>query len=248
MTLSLCSCTTYHWLEDDNNDPFQGVNRAVFKLNKGVDTVLVKPAAKGYRFAVPKVARKGIHNALLNLKSPAIFANDLMQGEVKKSGVTLSRFALNTTVGLLGTFDVAEKLGLKYHNEDFGQTLATWGVGEGPYIVLPLLGPSNPRDAIGKVVDVIINPFDLYPYVTDADKDTVTAINYAKTGLSVLDARERSLELLDDLEDGSIDFYTAVRSMYRQNRKNAIHNAKDNVKDIAPDAYDFSFDDDFEDE
>jgi phospholipid-binding lipoprotein MlaA len=154
-----------------------------------------------------------------NLRSPVILLNDVLQGETQRAGTTLGRFVLNTTLGVGGIFDVATGFGLPGHGEDFGQTLAVWGAEEGPYLFLPILGPSNPRDLIGTGVDAVSNPFTWIS--GDAWLDTVTA---ARIGLQALDTREGLIEPLDALRQGSLDPYAALRSAYRQRRATEIRN------------------------
>jgi phospholipid-binding lipoprotein MlaA len=134
---------------EDDNDPLEGLNRGIFEFNRVVDGVLIKPAAQIYRGVLPQQAQDSVRSFLRNLRSPVILANDVLQGDMDRAGSTIGRFLVNTTLGIGGLFDVASELGMPFHDEDFGQTLAVWGVGEGPYLVLPLLGPSNPRDAVG---------------------------------------------------------------------------------------------------
>ena len=143
---------------DSDNDPAEGVNRAIFKVNVAADHAVVRPVAQAYTDHVPEFVQTGIHNVVQNLKEPAVAVNDVLQGNVNHAWQSAQRLAVNTTVGAAGMFDVAEKWGVPPHKADFGQTLAVWGVGEGPFVELPLLGPSNPRDAVGTVVDLALNP------------------------------------------------------------------------------------------
>ena len=199
------------------NDPFETVNRGVFAFNRTIDGLILKPAALIYRGVVPQIGREGVSNVLTNWSSPVTFLNDVLQGETDRASVTLGRFMLNSTIGLLGVLDVASYVGAEAnHDEDFGQTLAVWGSGEGPYLMLPLFGPSNPRDAVGMVVDHVSDP--LTWVLLD---DTAS---FARSGAGALDARSRYLDEIDSLERTSIDFYAALRSLYRQRRNADIHN------------------------
>ena len=153
------------------NDPLEPFNRAMFEFNRGLDTLVLRPVAAMYRGFVPPPVRELVSNFLSNLKTPVILLNDVLQGETDRAMNTLSRFAINTTVGVLGFGDPATDMGYPAHKEDFGQTLATWGVDGGPYLVLPILGPSNPRDAVGKVVDVITDP--IWHYAQNTDKEYI---------------------------------------------------------------------------
>jgi len=201
------------------NDPAEPAMRAVFGFNRVVDQVAIKPAAAIYRTFVPDPVRGKVTNALHNLRSPVIFFNDLLQGAPDRAGTTLARFLVNSTVGVAGLFDPAADLGYPRHDEDFGQTLAVWGVAEGPYLVLPLFGPSNPRDAVGLVVDFLMDPFTWWAQATDRDE-----LVLARGGVRALDARARNYEVPEDLERTSLDYYAAIRSLYRQYRADAIRN------------------------
>lgn len=196
------------------SDPFEATNRAIFKFNNAVDDVLIHPVVKGYRFVIPQPARKGVRNVLRNLKSPTTFANQLLQGDLKGAGQVLVRAVVNTTIGIGGLFDVAGYAGIPYEPEDFGQTLAVWGVGHGPYLVVPVLGPSSTRDYVGYFVDSYADPLRWYLFNIDHEE-----IYYAKLGVEYLDLRESLLDVLEDLEKSSIDYYAAVRSIYYQRRE-----------------------------
>jgi len=223
--------------EDTTNDPFEEVNRVFFEIHNGIDKLILIPVARVYRFVVPEPGRQGIRNFLRNLNSPVIFANDLLQGEPERAGTTLARFGINSTLGVGGLFDPATSMGFERHYEDFGQTLGVHGVSEGPYIFLPLFGPSPPRDLVGRVVDTAMDP------ITWVGGDDFQYFKYGRTALRVLDLREQNLETLDEIERTSIDYYAAVRSLYRQSRDGAIRNGDFDFEDL-PDLGD-DFDDDF---
>lgn len=201
------------------NDPLEPFNRAMFELNRGLDTLILRPAATLYRGFVPPPIQDIVNNFLNNLKAPVVLLNDVLQGEGDRAMNTLSRFAINTTVGVLGFGDPATELGYPAHKEDFGQTLATWGVDGGPYLVLPILGPSNPRDAVGKVVDTLTDP--IWHYAQNTDKEYIPNERLAA---EIVNFRARNLEAIDDLERTSLDYYAAVRSLYRQVRDDEIRN------------------------
>ena len=208
---------------DDANDPLEGYNRVMFGINGMVDGVLLKPAAELYVRALPAPLRRGVSNLLDNLGEPLNAANNLLQGKPARAGTSLGRFALNTTLGLGGVFDVAEGWGWvrapeegwgwERAPEDFGQTLAAWGMGEGPYLVLPLLGPSNPRDALGFAVDWAADP----PGRVLGD-----TFGLGRTAVGGVARRAGYLDTLEVLEETSVDFYAAMRGFYRQHRANAI--------------------------
>ena len=216
---------------EDENDPLEGVNRAVFEFNRVVDGLLIKPAAQIYRGVLPQQAQDSVRSFLRNLRTPAILVNDVLQGDMDRAGTTISRFLVNTTLGIGGLFDVAgDHLGIPFHDEDFGQTLAVWGVGEGPYLVLPILGPSNPRDVVGLASEWYLDPVNLY-FTNVRDDDWVP---WVRAGLTGVDARARSLDALDQLERTSLDYYAAIRSLYRQNRDNQIRNNRSGDEPNAP--------------
>jgi phospholipid-binding lipoprotein MlaA len=206
------------------NDPMEPMNRYFFELNNAADELLMKPLAGWYYIALPNFAQDGIRNAIDNVRTPVILANDLFQGDLERAGTTFGRFLVNSTLGLGGLFDIAEKMGLERHDEDFGQTLAVAGVGEGPYLVLPLIGPSNPRDAFGKVVDAFLDPMTYLTFFTN-----VGWINTTRTGLDLVDFRARNLDALDQIKKGSLDYYATVRSLYRQRRADEISNGNPNL-------------------
>ena len=203
------------------NDPLEPMNRAVFSFNTVLDDYAIKPAAQGYRAVVPKYGRDRIHDMGQNLNSPLIFANDLLQGEVDRAMQTLFRAAMNTSFGLLGFIDVATQAGIPAHEEDFGQTLAVWGVGEGPFLMLPIFGPSNPRDTAGLVVEWFADPLDIY--LGNANREWAIYTRGAVTGI---DKRESLLDTLDEIQRTSLDYYASLRSLYRQHRQSEILNGR----------------------
>ena len=206
---------------DSDNDPAEGVNRAIFKANLAADHAVMRPVAQAYTDHVPEVVQTGVHNVVQNLKEPAVAVNDLLQGNVNHAWQSVQRLAVNTTVGAAGIVDVAAKWGLPPHKADFGQTLAVWGVGEGPFVELPLLGPSNPRDALGTAVDLALNP------LTFVGGAPATYAGVATGGANLVDTRARHLHDLDELERNSLDYYAALRSVYRQHREGEISAAKE---------------------
>ncbi len=208
------------------NDPLEPLNRVVFAVNVETDRYILKPVAYVYKEAVPEPVQDAIGNFLQNLSSPAVFLNAALQGDADHAGATLLRFAINSTVGLAGTVDIAGEMGIVRRDEDFGQTLAVWGADEGPYIVLPFLGPSNARDALGIAVDYFADPWTYLRY---------EKFNYSRFGAEIVDARARNFDLLNDLEKTSIDYYAAVRSLYRQDRRDAIANGAEAALPPLPD-------------
>lgn len=201
------------------NDPFESVNRKVFAFNHSLDRHAAMPAASYYKSAVPDGVRDNVHNFLSNLSLPVTFANDMLQGEVTQAGYAVCRLGVNTTVGVLGVMDPATDWGCPENDEDFGQTLAVYGVPGGPYIVLPLLGSTVPRDALGKIlVDHYFNPLGYLAYRGKY------YVSIGENVIKMVDQRSRSVSALQDIERTSIDYYAAVRSIYLQRRDSAIQN------------------------
>jgi phospholipid-binding lipoprotein MlaA len=200
------------------NDPLEPMNRVTFEINMFLDKWLIKPVAQGYRNVLPQFAQDGIRNFLHNLGEPVIFANDMMQGEWKAANDTTARFLINSTFGVGGLVDFAAMTGVPRQTGDFGQTLNRWGAPEGPYLVLPIFGPSNPRDAIGMGVDSVMDPFGYLASDYGAG-NTATLSRMAGSGV---DLRSRNIETFDDLQRNAIDFYAEMRSLYRQHRASEL--------------------------
>ena len=226
---------------EEANDPIEPVNRYLFAVHTQLlDGLIFKPAAQGYDVLMPGFAQDSVRHFLDNLRTPVILANDMLQGEWDRAGTTVTRFGINTTAGVGGLFDPATDWGYQRHGEDFGQTLAVWGSGEGPYLFLPLLGPAPPRDLAGFVVD---QAFDPLTYVYWNRSSTVPTARFVANGL---DLRARNLDTLDEIERTSVDFYAALRSLYRQSRNNEIANGEidpNRLPDISD--IDYDLDDDY---
>ena len=204
---------------NEANDPLEPMTREIFAFNEGADKYLLRPIAEGYVAVVPEAGRHGVRNFLNNIRSPVVFANDLMQAEFERAGITAGRAIVNTTIGFGGLFDVASDVGLPYHDEDFGQTLAVWGVPEGPYLVLPIFGPSNPRDTVGLVADGFMDPLNWY-----LDNIHLGYLTYVRAAIDGIDRRSEVLDTLDEIKRTSLDFYATIRSLYRQRRVDEINN------------------------
>ena len=200
-------------LAEPTPDPLQPFNRAMFTFNDAVDRVFFRPLAVGYRAVLPQPVRNGVNNFFNNLRAPTTLLNDILQGKPKRAQETINRFLVNSTIGLLGFVDIATRLGFPEHKEDYGQTLAVWGVPAGPYIVLPLLGPSTLRDAVGKVPEF---------YIADPlwEPDD-TAVTIARFSVRAVDIRSRLLDL-DRVIKMQVDPYLFFRETYLQNRQRAI--------------------------
>tara|TARA_B100001939_G_scaffold342483_1_gene353690 strand:- start:16 stop:780 length:765 start_codon:yes stop_codon:yes gene_type:complete len=208
-------------------DPWENFNRGTFSFNQKFDKYLLAPLAKGYRFVFPSEIRTGVRNFLNNLSEPWSSINSALQGNFKNTGNTLARFVINSTLGILGIFDVATEIGFEKQKEDFGQTLAVHGVGPGPYLVLPFLGPSTVRDAIGKVTSIYADPVTLA--LERNNKDEWLWIGMAINGI---DFREQNLEKIDNLNATSVDFYATLKSLYLERRSSMIRNQ--NIDDTDP--------------
>ena len=205
-------------------DCFEKINRATFALNIGLDKLILKPVAKGYR-SLPSQVRTGTGNVLNNLSNLITIPNNILQGEFKTAGVNTGRLAVNTTVGILGIFNVAKNLGFpEYVKEDYGQTFGKWGMGPGCYLVLPVLGPSTIRDTTGSFANLMGgDPY--YNLSVNGNNQYLDGKLYATTKIiSAINFRAKNIETLDNLEKNSVDFYASVRSLYLQDRENKIKN------------------------
>lgn len=223
LALVVTGCATNH--APTPGDPFEGLNRKTFAFNDTLDIYVMEPVAKGWHWVVPDPFERGISRFFSNLGTPIVAANNLMQGKPGPAVSDLGRFVINTTVGL-GFIDPATEWGLVKHDEDFGQTLAVWGVPGGPYIVVPLLGPSNPRDITGMVADsaMSVTPFFVDGFITASARV-----------ISVINTRAQYLEQVQDLKNASVDFYSAVRDGWGQRRDAAIRDAEVGEKRIDED-------------
>ena len=206
---------------EEVNDPFEELNRKTYEFNEKLDSKILKPTAQAYSKLPPPV-KKGVTNFFNNLEEVDTCVNQLLQGKPKKSANDLTRFLINSTVGLGGFIDVASKMGLERHEEDFGQTLATWGIGDGFYIVLPLFGPSNLRDTSGMILTMMSDPINAY-----AVSEGQSWIVPMRTAVNAVDQRSKIIDEVNALRDNSVDYYAAVRSSYYQNRNAAISNEDD---------------------
>lgn len=203
------------------NDRFEPFNRAMFRTDIALDRFLVRPVVKGYRAVVPAPGRRGVTNFVQNIRAPITFVHDVLQAEPSRAATTFGRFVINSTIGIAGLFDVAEDMGLPYHSEDLGQTLAVWGVGDGPYVYVPLLGPSTLRDSIGFGADaMLVDPIAWYSRGNGAEQ----WVQWTVFGLLAVSTKDETMDALDELKASSLDYYAALRSAYRQVRANEIRN------------------------
>ena len=215
--LMLTGCN--HTISLTNDDPFEPLNRAIFEFNDALDQSILRPTAITYKTSVPDPIRSGVSNVLKWLQGPTIITNDIMQGDFKQAQSDSMRFFMNTTS--FGLIDAAADFDMKFRTEDFGQTLALYGVPPGPFIMLPFLGPSNVRDAIGRVVDHFLNPLSYIGSLNarvpfTASKNITAAVNF----------RAENFDQIDDLRSSSLDAYAKVRTICRQQRQAAINNGR----------------------
>ena len=208
------------------HDPFESYNRAVFAFNNGVDYVLLDPLTEAYRFIIPDAFRLAISNFLNNIKSPVYLANELLQGDLDGASLVTKRFVLNSLTGFAGIVDTASWEGMTYEPEDFGQTLAVWGVGSGPYIIWPIIGPATTRDGFGMLGDMVMDPINWYVWNNDG-----TDLGTIRLGATVLDTKDRFLDLQKDLKTNSLDYYAATRSVWLQRRNALINDGASNYGD-----------------
>lgn len=201
----------------DPRDPLEPLNRGIYQFNDAVDNAVVKPVATGYREILPQPVRTGVGNFFSNLDDVAVLLNDLLQFKFGQAASDFGRLVWNTTAGILGILDVATPMDMPKHNEDFGQTLGRWGVGNGPYLVLPLLGPSNLRDAVGLVVDYKVDP--VYQQDDMADRNVALV-------LRAIHKRSVLLGAEDVVQEAALDPYTFVRDSYLDRRRNLVHDGK----------------------
>jgi phospholipid-binding lipoprotein MlaA len=206
----------------------ENINRAIFSFNMTVDKYFFKPIAEVYN-VLPVEIRSGINNALLNIDSTLTVPNQILQGNFGEAVISISRFAINSTVGILGLFDPATALGIeKTNREDFGQTLAVWGVGHGCYAVVPFLGPSSPRDAAGRILGIY---GDYFYMVTAGDKHILgenlgDTVYWSTKGTEIINFRSQNIKSAENLEKNSLDLYSAYKSLYLQRRENLVKNVK----------------------
>lgn len=214
--LSLCACSSPD--NDVINDPLENINRTTLKLNDAADKVVFEPIAKGYRAVTPSAGRTVVSNFLRNLNSPVVIGNQILQGDVQGTANATARVVINTLAGFGGILDLAAEGGIEYEHEDFGQTLAKWGVGDGMYVMLPLLGPSTLRDSTGSLVDSYADPLRLYLFNVDEDH-----LHYTRVATTAVSQREQLIDVINDLRRNSFDYYAAIRSAYVQNRQSLIN-------------------------
>ncbi len=212
LSLFLVGCATVPDAKKDPRDPYEGFNRASYKLNDSLDRAVLKPVAKGYKAVTPDFVEAGVTNFFSNLTQPTVIINDLLQGKFKASLNDTGRFLVNTTVGIGGLFDPASAAGLDRNDEDFGQTFGKWGSPSGPYLMVPFFGPSTVRDAVGSGMGAFTNP------VRYVERD---AYRYGLQGMDLIDGRAGRLPL-DETLNQAFDRYTFIKNAYLQQREFAV--------------------------
>ena len=213
------------------NDPFEPTNRFFYRVNDGLLTYALTPVSRGYVAVVPRPVRGGIHNMLNNIGQPVQFVNDVLDTKPRRAGDSFMRFMINSTVGLGGIFDVARRAGYPDHDADGGSTLAIWGAPAGPYLYLPVFGPSGLRDGVGRGVDAAINPLTYISF------DGSNTLGWSQAGFGALDQTSRHLKDIEQVKAGALDPYATFRSLYRQFRETQIQTIRDDRRATVPDWY-----------
>ena len=223
-------------VSNDVNDPLEPMNRAILSFNEFIQDLLLRPMGEIYRGLIPEFARNALHNALQNVGAPVVLIHDLLQWEPARAWDTTRRFAINSTIGVGGLIDVAKRVGIRGHTEDLGQTLAVWGVPDGFYLVLPIFGPSNPRDAVALFLNTYMDPMSIWARNTDRGE-----LNDTRTYFGGIDEFSRVMDDLQKLKETSVDYYAALRSVARQKRAAEISNGVPKEGAPLPDLkYDFN--------
>jgi phospholipid-binding lipoprotein MlaA len=220
LSLAVTGCSAPSPESLAQNDPWEKTNRDIFDFDVKLDHTVARPIAKGYIAVVPEPVRNGIHNAVLNLNSPVVLANDVLQGDGDKAADTFGRIVINSTVGIGGLIDVASRIGIPQHENDFGITLGKDGIAEGSYLVLPFAGPLPPRDLLGTGVDVALDPLT---WIKFHGRDTWMMVRF---GIGTIDAEASRVDAVETIERSSIDFYATTRNLYRQSRNAKINEGR----------------------
>jgi phospholipid-binding lipoprotein MlaA len=214
---------------NQTNDPIEPANRVFYAINDGLDTVILRPLAVAYTYAVPEVVRNHTHNVLSNLSTPVALFDDILQARPRRAGDSFMRLLVNSTVGVAGVFDVATGWGWPEHDTDAGMSLALWGLPNGPYLFLPLLGPSSPRDAAGVAGDVVMDPLTWV-----GRGDVVWGLSWSHYALDAIDTRAGLLDTLDKIKAQALDPYATIRSLYQQHRQSQIDEARSDNRATVP--------------
>lgn len=225
----VCGCA-HHQPPTPDYDPLQPLNRKVFAFNDGLDTYVLEPVARGWDFVVPGRVQRALSDFFNNLRFPIVFVNDILQGKPREAVAAYARLQINTLMGGVGLYDLAADLGLPPQPEDTGQTLGRWDIAPGPYVVIPLLGPSNPRDIVGLVVDGALG---FYTYFV-----TVPGLTIGLTGVNIVNERSRLIEGVENAKEASFDYYTFVRNAYTQRRWSLVNDQAPRATEQEDELYD----------
>ena len=243
----LLSTFTTQAFAEEISDPLEDINRAIFEFNDTMDVYVLEPVARAYDWLLPDFVQEGVTNFFDNLNYPRYLVSDLVQLKFGQALHHTGRFALNTTFGAAGLFDIAKGVGLEDHVEDFGTALGYHGVGPGPYLVLPFLGPSNLRDGFGRLVDAFLNPtYYMHSYGLHANEADIAI--YSSTALDFINQRANLFETVETAKESSLDYYLFVQSAYYQYRKGKIYDGAPPDEDPFADEFEDDFDDEFDDE
>jgi phospholipid-binding lipoprotein MlaA len=215
--------------QENSGDPLEDANRVVFDFNQTVDRIVLVPVAKTYRTILPSPDRDSVRDFLRNLNEPLVFANDLLQAQPHLAAKTVARFAVNSAVGVGGLIDVATRIDLPHHSNDLGVTFGVWGIGDGPYLMLPVFGPSNVRDLAGQVGESFADPGNII-----ASNNNLVWVPFVRAGTAAIDKRSRYIENLADIETTSLDYYATIRSLYRQRRTDQLRHEQPDEPNVSP--------------
>ena len=231
-------------LAEEANDPWETMNRGTFWFNDTFDVYILEPVAQGYDWLLPRPVQKSVANFFDNLDFPSLLVSDLVQLKFDQVALHSGRFLINSSIGIVGLFDVASEMGLEPHYEDFGTALGYWDIGGGPYLVLPFLGPSNVRDGIGRLVDLVLNPA-FYFRQYGLSRDEALLASFGATSLEIINTRSSLLKTVEDAKEVSLDYYLFLRSAYGQKRQNDIYDnnppgSEENFEENSEDYFDES--------
>ena len=238
--LSSCAATS---VTDNEDSALESYNRAMFDFNQQVDKYVLKPVATGYKSVTNQFVRNRVTNFFNNLEEPAYTVNNLLQGEFKNSSVSVGRFVINSTLGLLGTFDVAAGWGLDNKKTSLDATLAKYCVPDGPFVILPFVGPSTPRHLVGWTGDAYMSP--LYWALVNSETTKQTTIDWGAVWVKYVNLRAKNMDLIESLEKSSVDFYATTKSAFMQNRNKFVSFCKLKEEKEQTPSYDFDFEEDF---
>ena len=231
LTCAMLLISVTAWSEDPISDPLEPMNRKIFWFNDKFDSYLAEPVAHGYDYVTPDFVQDGVGNFFMNLANPAYFLSSILQGKFTQSAEILGRFVINSTVGLAGLIDVAKEVDLPHHREDFGLAFAEWGIPAGPYLVLPIIGPSNLRDAVGLAFDAVTNPLFWTQSLFGVSSDESFWIGWGGASLLYIDTRADLFDAIDTAKESSLDYYLFMQSSYYQHRRGVLFDGNPPVEE-----------------